>query len=378
MVNYYDRFLPHIAATMAPLYAALNGKPKTLTWTSSHAAAFDKAKRALSDADYLGFPMPGLPLLLSIDTSDIAIGAVLKQVLHGAKQPLAFFSRKLSPTESRYSTFDRELFAVYTVVHHFRHLIEGSSFTIQTDHLLLVHAFPKKSDTHSARQQRHLSAISEFICTLQHVLVRKILSPTPSPGTPLPLYASASTTSSSPVYSNRILRCPLAESSSLPFGGKTSPSTTTATPSSVTSAPATLAHGTLFSFVNASSTSSMAWHTPPLDQQRPSGRRNTSGTASPRTLRLGSTPGFHVNKPRSIDTPNQESGSSLNPNAVLLTSTSTSLALSPHQKATDTCSQSSTAQRVGPKQYPWSTPLQPPVPLPSYSHGSPDLAFLST
>ena len=100
MVNYYHRFLPHIAATMAPLYAALTGKPKTPTWTSSHAAAFDKAKRALSDAAYLSFPTPGLPLVRSTDASDIAIGAVLEQVLHGTKQPLTFFSRKLSPTES--------------------------------------------------------------------------------------------------------------------------------------------------------------------------------------------------------------------------------------------------------------------------------------
>ena len=81
-------------------------------------------------------------------------------------------------------------------------------------------------------------------------LASKIPSPTPSPGTPLPQYALASTTNSSPVYSNRNLRCPPAEPPSLPFGGKTSPSTTTATPSSVTSAPATLAHGSLFSFVN--------------------------------------------------------------------------------------------------------------------------------
>ena len=97
-------------------------------------------------------------------------------------------------------------------------------------------------------------------------LARKILSPTPSPGTPLPQYASASTTSSLPVYSNRILRCPPAEPPSLPFGGKTSPSTTTATLSSATSAPATFTHGSLFSFVDVSSTSSTAWHTLPLNQ----------------------------------------------------------------------------------------------------------------
>ena len=173
MVNYYYQFLPHIAAIMAPLYAAFTGKHKNLTWTSSHAAAFNKSKRALSDAAYLNFPTSGLPLVLSTDASDIAIGAVPEQVLRGAKQPLAFFSKKLSPTKSQYSSFDRELLAVYTAVHHFHHLIGGSSFTIHTDHLPLIHAFTRKLDTHSARQQHHLSAISEFNCTLQHVPGKK-------------------------------------------------------------------------------------------------------------------------------------------------------------------------------------------------------------
>ena len=173
MVNYYHRFIPNIAATMAPLYMSLAGKPKTLTWGPPQAAAFLAAKRALSAAAYLQFPAPGAPLILSTDASDVALGGVVEQVVHGSRQPLAFFSRKLSPAESRYSTFDRELLAVYTAVRHFKHLLEGSSFTIATDHMPLVHAFAKKADPHSARQQRHLSYISEFNCSLQHVPGKK-------------------------------------------------------------------------------------------------------------------------------------------------------------------------------------------------------------
>ena len=85
------------------------------------------------------------------------------------KQTIAFFSRKLSPTEARYSTFDRELLAAYSAVRHFRHFLQGHIFTLQTDHMPLVHAFSKKSDPISARQQRHLSTIAEFNCTLKHV-----------------------------------------------------------------------------------------------------------------------------------------------------------------------------------------------------------------
>ena len=169
MVNYYHRFIPQVASTMAPLYSVLKGKPKSLTWDPPQEKAFQAAKQALSSASYLKFPAPGAPLLLSTDASDTAMGGVLEQVIDGHPQPLAFFSRKLSPAESRYSTFDRELLAMYSSVRHFRHFLQGASFTIQTDHLPLVHAFTKKSDPISARQQRHLSAISEFNCSLQHI-----------------------------------------------------------------------------------------------------------------------------------------------------------------------------------------------------------------
>ena len=131
VVNYYHHFLPNIASTMAPLYTGLAGKPKTLTWGPTQAAAFVTAKHTLSSAAYLKFPMPGLPLVLSTDASDITIGTALEQVLHGARQPLAFFSRKLSLTETRYSTFDRELLAVYAAVRHFKYLLKGASFTIR-------------------------------------------------------------------------------------------------------------------------------------------------------------------------------------------------------------------------------------------------------
>ena len=173
MINYYHRFVPNLASIMTPLYEVLKGKPKSLTWGPPQESAFCASKDALAAATFLQFPAPGAPLSLSTDASDTAMGAVLEQTINGHPQPLAFFSRKLSPAESKYSTFDRELLAAYSSVRHFRHFLQGTSFTLQTDHLPLVHAFSKKSDSISARQQRHLSSISEYNCTLRHVPGKK-------------------------------------------------------------------------------------------------------------------------------------------------------------------------------------------------------------
>ena len=169
MITYYHRFLPGIAKILAPLHDALSGKKKKLAWSPALQQAFENAKRAISRAVMLSFPGRNAQLQLLTDASDHAIGAALHQLTPRGPAPVAFFSRKLSPAEQRYSTFDRELLAVYAAVRHFRHFLEAVPFDVFTDHRPLIDAVSKKSDPISKRQQRHLSAISEFDCRLRHV-----------------------------------------------------------------------------------------------------------------------------------------------------------------------------------------------------------------
>lgn len=70
-------------------------------------------KDALAKATLLSHPKSGAPLYLVTDASDKAVGAVLQQCIDGIWRPISFFSKKLKPAETRYSTFDRELLAVF-------------------------------------------------------------------------------------------------------------------------------------------------------------------------------------------------------------------------------------------------------------------------
>jgi transposase InsO family protein len=173
MVNFYHRFVPQAAKLMRPLYQNLTQRPKHLTcsleWSQEMNSAFLAAKTALAKAVMLTHPVPGAPLSLTCDASDVAVGAVLEQQVHGARQPLAFFSRQLRPPELKYSAFDKELLALYLAIRHFRDMLEGRSFTAYTDHKPLTFAMAKISDPWSARQQRHLAYISEFTTDIQHI-----------------------------------------------------------------------------------------------------------------------------------------------------------------------------------------------------------------
>ncbi len=81
----------------------------------------------------------------------------------------SLFSKKMNPAETRYSTFDRELLAVYLAIKHFRHFLEGRDFHVLTDHKPLTYALNTRSDRHSPRQARHLDYISQFTSVIRHV-----------------------------------------------------------------------------------------------------------------------------------------------------------------------------------------------------------------
>ncbi|XP_068233431.1 uncharacterized protein [Palaemon carinicauda] len=107
MVNYYRLFIPDIAGISAPMSDALKGKPKSLSWNAEQQSALRKTKATLTKAITLAFVTPGVPLQLTTDASNTACGAAIEQLVNGALQPIAYFSKKLYCADQRYSTFDR-------------------------------------------------------------------------------------------------------------------------------------------------------------------------------------------------------------------------------------------------------------------------------
>ena len=168
MINYYHRFLPHIAEILTPLHAQASGKGQHIEWSADCDTAFQKAKEALSKATLLHHPRSNAPTSITVDASNTALGAQLEQRHGESWVPIAFFSRKLSNAEKKYSAFDRELLAAYQAIKHFRYFVDGRTFTLYTDHKPLTTAIASKTDR-SPRQTSQLSYIAEFTANIQHI-----------------------------------------------------------------------------------------------------------------------------------------------------------------------------------------------------------------
>ena len=74
---------------------------------------------------------------LAADANDVAIGAELSQ----NEQPVAFYSKKLTPTKARYYVTDRELLAIHQACMKWRQYLHGHKCTVYTDHKCLTYLY---------------------------------------------------------------------------------------------------------------------------------------------------------------------------------------------------------------------------------------------
>jgi hypothetical protein len=171
MANFYRRFLPAAAQVLKPLTDALRGGKRTkLEWTEEMERAFREVKKKVVEAVELAHPSSGAALVLNVDASNTHVGAVLQQADdRGQLQPLGFFSVKLDQAQLKYSTFDRELLACFLAIRHFRWCVEGRELRVLSDHKPLAGALHRVGDAWSARQQRQLSFIGEYVTHIEHV-----------------------------------------------------------------------------------------------------------------------------------------------------------------------------------------------------------------
>lgn len=150
MVNFYHRFIKNAATIQIPLLMVISGhglkSNAEIRWTPDMSKAFSQLKPILAELC--------CPLFLYPDASDVAIGAVLQQLIKGHLEPLGFFSRKLSLAQTCYSAYDCELYTICAAIPHCRQILEGQQFSIHIDH-------------HSKRDIWYL--ISEFSTNIRHI-----------------------------------------------------------------------------------------------------------------------------------------------------------------------------------------------------------------
>jgi len=119
-------------------FAALIANITPFKWTNEQQAAFIQLKRAVCSTPVLRIFDPDLIAIVDADASGFAIGAVLLQMdRQGNRHPIELTSRKLQSAERNYPTHEQELLAVIHALRTWRYYLDGTKFTVSTDHATL-------------------------------------------------------------------------------------------------------------------------------------------------------------------------------------------------------------------------------------------------
>ncbi len=186
--GFYRRFIKDYSAIVRPLTELTKGYPPTSGRTKKQAdgqpyfkesdpfgerwddmciSAFNKVIHCLTHAPVLAFADPNKSYVLHVDASMNRLGAVLNQEHSGGLRPVAYASRKLSGSETRYPVHQLEFLALkWAVVDKFHDYLYGAQFTIMTDNNPLTYVL--SSAKLNATGHRWLAALATYNFSLKY------------------------------------------------------------------------------------------------------------------------------------------------------------------------------------------------------------------
>lgn len=136
VASWYRRFVPSFSSIIAPITNLLRKRTK-FSWTPDCDKSFRQLKEYLTHAPILNCPDYNLPFQVQCDASAYGLGAVLIQISPDGEKVICYASRSLNRAERNYSTTERECLGVVWAVEKFKPYLQGTTFTVLTDHYSL-------------------------------------------------------------------------------------------------------------------------------------------------------------------------------------------------------------------------------------------------
>ena len=178
--EYYRKFIPKFSLIATPLHKyspsttqQQEGSKKKGQFQLPMEAktAFQQLKKILTSDLILDLPDDDLPFKLQTDASVEGIGAVLLQVTPNGDRPLAYMSKKLTPTQVRWPTIEQECYAIIEAIMKWDKYLRGREFVLETDHEPLV-SFPIKEQLNK-RCDRWRLKLAEYRYKVKHIQGKK-------------------------------------------------------------------------------------------------------------------------------------------------------------------------------------------------------------
>ncbi|GBG78069.1 hypothetical protein CBR_g26006 [Chara braunii] len=166
MCDYYRNFAKNYSTVASPL-TDLTRLDTPWDWSDECEAAFKRLKHALMNHEVLMVPDPQKPFIVTTYASQYNIGAVLTQQDGKKLRRIEYMSKKMPPKKPAKSTYERELYALYKALVHWRHFLLGRFFYLRTGHQTLKWIKPQLALSDALK--RWIEVIDQYAFKLEYL-----------------------------------------------------------------------------------------------------------------------------------------------------------------------------------------------------------------
>jgi len=108
LASFYRKFIRNFSEICAPMLDTIKKASEPFRWTDAVERSFQLLKRKITERLILRFPDFKKLFQVRCDAS----GTTIKAVLSEEDKPMAFFNEKLNESRQKYSSYDKEFYAV--------------------------------------------------------------------------------------------------------------------------------------------------------------------------------------------------------------------------------------------------------------------------
>ncbi len=144
LASFYRKFIRNFSEICAPMLDTIKKVNQPFHWTVAAENSFQILKKKITERPMLRLPDFNKLFQVRCDASGTAIGVVLSQ----EDRPVAYFSEKLNESRQKYSTYDKEFYAIVQALKHWRHYLLGSEFVLFSDNLALQYIMQQHKLNH--------------------------------------------------------------------------------------------------------------------------------------------------------------------------------------------------------------------------------------
>jgi hypothetical protein len=129
LASFYWKFIRNFSVISIVMMDTVRKRHKSFHWTEEAKKSFNLLKRKMMEQPVLVLLDFKRTFQVKCDASGFAIGAVLSQ----EDRPIAYFSENLNEAKVKYSTYDKEFYAIIQALKKWRHYLIPEEFVLYND-----------------------------------------------------------------------------------------------------------------------------------------------------------------------------------------------------------------------------------------------------